>query len=123
MMGMASLETLVRQVLPLVLPCPRGMVLDALRHVAGDFCEQTSVWRESVQEAGCRGETDIPLALPRGARVVRVLAVLLDDCRLSDGDYAATGGHVCLRQPDARRDNSTVDGVITPFRSLLHIRQ
>lgn len=28
---MESLDALVRQVMPLVLPCPRGMVLDALR--------------------------------------------------------------------------------------------
>ena len=116
MMGMASLETLVRQVLPLVLPCPRGMVLDALRYAAGDFCEQTSVWRESVQEAGCRGESDIPLAPPRGARVVRVLAVLLDDCRLPDGDYAATGGHVCLRRPLPRDCAVSVEMVLRPSR-------
>lgn len=30
MVRMESLDILVRQVLPQVLPCPRGMVLDAL---------------------------------------------------------------------------------------------
>lgn len=116
MTGMASLETLVRQVLPLVMPCPRGMVRDALCHVAGEFCTETSVWRERLQETGCRGETDIPLALPRGTRLVRVLAVLLDDCRLPDGDYAATGEHVCLKQPLPRDCTVSVEAVLRPSR-------
>ncbi len=113
---MESLDVLVRQVLPLVLPCPRGMVLDALQAVAAHFCEQAAVWRERLEEAGAQGEGSILLSLPRGSRLVRVQAVWLDDNRLSPQDFRTEGSDVCLRTALPRDCRVTVEAVLRPSR-------
>lgn len=111
-----SLEVLVRQVMPQVLPCPRGMVLDALRTMAKHFCEQAAVWRERLEEVGLHGEADIPLNLPQGCQLTMVLGVWLEGNRLAPEDYRAEGNSVCLRTPLPRECSVVVDAVLCPSR-------
>ncbi len=116
MVRMESLDILVRQVLPQVLPCPRGMVLDALQAVAKHFCEQTAVWRERLEETGLQGEADIPLSLPTGSRLVMILGVWLDGNRLLPDDYRAEGNSLCLRTVLPRECSVVVDAALRPSR-------
>ncbi|MCI7617581.1 MULTISPECIES: hypothetical protein [Desulfovibrio] len=114
MVRMESLDILVRQVLPQVLPCPRGMVLDTLKAVAKHFCEQAAAWRERLEETGLQGEADIPLSLPTGSRLVMILGVWLDGNRLLPDDYRAEGNSLCLRTVLPRECSVVVDAALCP---------
>lgn len=116
MVRMGSLDILVRQVLPQVLPCPRGMVLDALQAVAKHFCEQAAVWRERIEETGMQGESDIPLTLPSGSRLSMVLGVWLDGNKLVPEDYRKEGNTICLRTVLPRECSVVVDAALCPSR-------
>lgn len=116
MVRMESLDILVRQVLPQVLPCPRGMVLDTLKAVAKHFCEQAAAWRERLEETGLQGEADIPLSLPAGSRLVMILGVWLDGNRLLPDDYRAEGNSLCLRTVLPRECSVVVDAALCPSR-------
>lgn len=118
---MESLDVLVRQVLPLVLPCPRGMVLDALRAAAKDMCEQAVVWRAKFDETGMQGDADIPLPLPHGVNLSLVLDVWLDGNRLHAGDYSVEGCHICLRSPLPRDCAVVVEAALRPSRLAEHL--
>ena len=113
---MESLEVLVRQVMPLVLPCPRGMVLDALRVAAKDLCEQAPVWRVKLDETALQGDAEVPLALPRGAKLALVLDVWLEGNRLDPWGYRAEGDHLCLRSALPRDCVVTVEATLRPSR-------
>ena len=69
MQRMNDLDVLVRHVLPQVLPCPKSMVLDALQAISVDFCRQSEVWSEQIQELGVPGDSAISLALPSALKL------------------------------------------------------
>lgn len=118
---MESLDALVRQVMPLVLPCPRGMVLDALRVAAKDLCEQAAVWRVKLDETALQGDAEVPLTLPRDAKLALVLGVWLEGNRLNPSDYRVEGEHICLRGTMPRECAVTVEAALRPSRLAEHL--
>ena len=118
---MESLDALVRQVMPLVLPCPRGMVLDALRVAAKDLCEQAAVWRVKLDETALQGDAEVPLTLPRDAKLAFVLGVWLEGNRLDPSDYRVEGDHICLRATMPRECAVTVEAALRPSRLAEHL--
>ena len=118
---MESLDALVRQVMPLGLPCPRGMVLDALRVAAKDLCEQAAVWRVKLDETALQGDAEVPLTLPRDAKLAFVLGVWLEGNRLDPSDYRVEGDHICLRATMPRECAVTVEAALRPSRLAEHL--
>jgi len=118
---MESLEVLVRQVMPLVLPCPRSMVLDALMMAAKEFCEQAAVWRVRLESVVGKGESEIVLQMPREARLHLVLGVWLEDRKLHEDEYRVEGDIICLRETMPRDVAAFVDASLRPARTADHL--
>lgn len=114
MQRMDDLDVLVRHVLPQVLPCPKSMVLDALQAITVDFCRQSEVWSEQIQELGVSGDSAISLALPSGIEVVRVRTTWIDGIE-QDG-WRSEGQTVLLGFTLARDCTVTAEAILRPSR-------
>ena len=85
-------------VMPLVQPCPKYLVMDAIRHAAVDFFTRTRVWRERHVGALTEGANDIPL--PPASSLVRVEYVGVNGQRLILGiDYVVRDATVDVKFP------------------------
>lgn len=85
-------------VMPLVQPCPRHLVMDAIRHAGVDFFTRTRVWRERHVGLLTEGPNDIPL--PPASSLVRVEHVGVNGKRLILGiDYVVRDAAVEVRFP------------------------
>lgn len=106
--GMGKLDSLVRHVLPQVLPCPRSMVMDALQTVTVDFCKTSEVWAEVFEEPWHCGEQAVEIGLPGGVEIVRVRDLWID-------------GNLVSRESFRTAGRSVMPGYAAPHNCMLHI--
>lgn len=112
---MERLDTLLPRVLPLVLPCPRGMALDALQAVAVDFCKETGVWRGNYFAELQPGERVICPELPGNAVMDRVYATRLNGEK--HADYENTGREIILKECNATVCLCEIEASLRPLRT------
>lgn len=115
-MGLTGLDSIARQVLPQVLPAPRGMVEDSIMYAAADFCDASEVWTDTFQEAIGYGEASCLPTLPSGQRIARLLEVWLGSSRLYPGEYEQAGDEIYFKFPVGQPAIVTVRAAIKPAR-------
>lgn len=86
-----KLDTIMNQVLPFVLPCPRSMALDSLCVVAKDFCTQAAIWKEVFSEQGYKGNTSIDIPVPIYAEIVKVTDLWIGESCVCGDQYHRDG--------------------------------
>lgn len=118
---MESLDVLVRQVLPQVLPCPRGMVLDALQAVAVDFCKTSEVWSECLREDMQAGESVVEIGLASGVEIVRMRRLWLGDSPVDKDAFRSVGRSVLLDFQVPQDCTLAIDAVLRPSRMALAV--
>lgn len=111
-----NLETLLPLVLPLVLPCPTGMAMDALQRAAVDFCKKSEVWREVLQAPVIEGRYEFEMYPERGGVVLRVLRLVIDGWKADRQDFSVSASVVRLHSRPQRCATATVWAVIGPKR-------
>lgn len=72
---MESLDVLVRHVQPLVIPCMRSIVLDALQSTAVEFFSQTGIWNDEIDDILPAGACEIEVMPPSGAELLEVRSI------------------------------------------------
>lgn len=83
---MSAYQSFLPQIMPFVTPCPKGLVMDALRYVGTDFFVRSRAWQYVCPDALTAGRNE--LDLPTGSELVRVDLALLGGVRLILGiDY------------------------------------
>lgn len=76
---MESLDVLVRHVQPLVIPCMRSIVLDALQGTAKEFFTLTGIWTDAIDDILPAGAREIEVIPPPDAELLEVRSIYVCD--------------------------------------------
>lgn len=112
-----DLNVLVPRVLPQVLPCPRGMVMDALQMIAVEFFKESGAWQATFEESVCSCDDVITLALPRDALVAKVLALYLDGSEVDGSRFQASAREITLTDVPQKVAPVIVKASLRPTRT------
>lgn len=115
-MKMLSLDVLVRNILPQVLPCPRSMVLDALQATAMDFCKLTRLWKRHLTEPIYAGEQSIDLTHMQDIDIVDVVNVSMKGTKLDREDYSFTNDSIVFKVKIQGNTVVNFDLILRPSR-------
>lgn len=114
---MTNLDALIPRVLPQVLPCPRGMVMDALQMIAVEFFKESGAWQATFEESVCPCDTIITLDLPRDALVAKVLALYLDGSKVDGSRFQVSAREITLRDAPQQQALALVEASLRPVRT------
>lgn len=112
---MERLDVLMPRILPFVLPCPKGIAMDALAAIAADFCKSSGVWRANYIEtlpAGCKV---IAPVLPRDAVMDRIIGLCVNGARA--GSLENTGQEIILGDCADADSVAEFEAVLRPLRN------
>jgi len=78
-MATVSLTNFLTEVLPQVPACPDAVAMNAVRNALIEFCTQSLVWQETQDPVTvASGDFPYPLEGVAGAKVVKVMSVIVD---------------------------------------------
>ena len=83
---MAEWKKYLTHVLPEVMGCPVPLAERAVHEAAREFCERTWIWQETVDVETEKGEAEIFVQIPRGARLVAVRYLLCEGQKREPSD-------------------------------------